>query len=338
MPEMEKETALDLADTAMGLARHHGLPPVPKVFEVLFDVTQKSNASLLQEFEAVAGSGEPVTESFVLRLYDEHCSAEAKQLNISNIEQTLSSEISNIFTSIASGMESGNVFSGKLKESIRDLSTMRTKEELREAARSLFKSNQTALASATELNQKLENSKAQIEQMRSQLDKLKENALTDHLTGVLNRRAFDDAIKEETGKAGAKPLALVILDIDHFKSVNDTWGHATGDNVLRLLGQLLRKSIKGQDKPARLGGEEFALILPNTDLNGAKAVTEHIRETFKNFDWIHQESGDSMGTITISAGAALFQPGESVESLYERADKQLYQAKETGRDKMCLAA
>ncbi|MEO1550730.1 MAG: GGDEF domain-containing protein [Pseudomonadota bacterium] len=331
------ETALDLADSAIGMARRHKLPTTPHVFEVFFTHFEGENASVVKEVQALMDN-DGMSEAQILDIHERHLSQGSDPLTLTDVEEKLSVEIAKVFTNISEGMASNSTLTGKLKDGIRDLSQSKSKEELRDIARHLVKSNQAALSASVDLNGRLEASRAQIEAMRDELEQLRENALTDHLTGVLNRRAFDELIVKEMSNAGTKPLSLVIIDIDHFKSINDTWGHNTGDNVLRRLGQLLRDNTKGKDKAARLGGEEFAIILPSTDINGAHTVSEHIRTNFEGLEFIHTESGKHMSPITLSAGIATMIPGEPVEALYERADKVLYEAKTSGRNRTCIAA
>ncbi len=125
-----------------------------------------------------------------------------------------------------------------------------------------------------------------------------------------------------------------MFDIDHFKSFNDSYGHLTGDQVLRLVGISLKHTIKGQDITARYGGEEFAVILPNTALRQALTVADHIRRAVMAKELKKKSTGEILGRVTISAGVSMLRPGDDTDALIERADACLYIAKRSGRNQV----
>ena len=163
---------------------------------------------------------------------------------------------------------------------------------------------------------------------------LEHAALTDALTGMQNRRYFDDALKEYLGefKRIGKPVGLMVLDLDHFKSVNDTHGHDVGDEVLRRIAQCLKDFTRYHDVAARVGGEEFAVVAPNMDLELLRKFSERIRKAISE---LVIESGNVRLKVTSSFGLALWDGRESAEAFYKRADLMLYQAKTSGRNRVC---
>jgi diguanylate cyclase len=126
----------------------------------------------------------------------------------------------------------------------------------------------------------------------------------------------------------------MLLDIDHFKRFNDTWGHQTGDQVLRLVAMTLKSNIKGKDMAARYGGEEFAAILPETDLEGAIIAADNIRKAIQAKELLKRSTNEKLGRITASLGVAMYRPGDTPGSLIERADRCLYAAKHAGRNRV----
>ena len=163
-------------------------------------------------------------------------------------------------------------------------------------------------------------------------------ATTDELTQVLNRRAFFKVLGEEVERAQrhGRPLGLLLLDIDHFKRVNDAQGHAGGDAVLRCLPPLIRRSLRDTDAQGRLGGEEFAILMPETDLDGALVLAERIREAVEGMAVPYQ--GRTI-RVTASIGAAAFGPGaDDPDALLNQADRALYRAKAAGRDRVVAAS
>ncbi len=163
------------------------------------------------------------------------------------------------------------------------------------------------------------------------------DADTDPLTGLPNRRGFDRRLVECTHRANRTrlPVSLIILDVDRFKSINDRFGHQTGDQVLKRIGVKLAEQIREQDTAARFGGEEFCILLPDTDRNGAQMFAEGLRTALEL-----QEYPDLplQKAITASFGVAERQAGQSFEELYAAADRALYQAKNAGRNCVKTAA
>jgi diguanylate cyclase len=129
-----------------------------------------------------------------------------------------------------------------------------------------------------------------------------------------------------------------MFDIDYFKSFNDSYGHLTGDQVLRLVGMSLKQSIKGQDITARYGGEEFAVVLPNTALRQALTVADHIRRAVMSKELKKKSTGEILGRVTISVGVSMLKTGDDMDSLIERADACLYAAKRAGRNRVVCEA
>lgn len=162
-------------------------------------------------------------------------------------------------------------------------------------------------------------------------------ALTDALTGLQNRRYFDDALAEyleEFGRIG-RPIGVMIIDLDHFKKVNDTYGHDVGDIVLKELGQCLMEFTRYHDIVARLGGEEFAVVAPNLDMYSLKKLAERIRMAVEN---LTIRAGSTTLKVTASIGIATWDGQEDGMGLYKRADAQLYHAKNGGRNRVAAAA
>jgi two-component system cell cycle response regulator len=163
---------------------------------------------------------------------------------------------------------------------------------------------------------------------------LQHAALTDGLTGMQNRRYFDDALKEYLTEFRRiqKPLGLMIFDLDHFKQVNDTHGHDVGDEVLRSVASTLRDMTRYHDVVARLGGEEFAVVAPNMTEDQLFKLAERIR---KAIAMQTVQAGNVKLKVTTSVGMATWDGKETGEDFYRRADKQLYQAKRQGRNRVC---
>lgn len=169
--------------------------------------------------------------------------------------------------------------------------------------------------------------------LRQEVDLLKEQVRTDALTGLYNFRFFSDALPLEMERASRsfQPLSLIILDIDHFKGFNDRWGHELGNRALAHVAQLIALTIRKLDFACRFGGEEFVILLPNTDLRQAVNVAERLREIIATTPLVHDEESIA---ITASLGVDEYRGNhsDSPEGFIERVDTWLYQAKHAGRN------
>jgi diguanylate cyclase len=194
--------------------------------------------------------------------------------------------------------------------------------------------------SVQSLQGKFAASQQEIERLRGDLDRARDEALMDALTGVLNRKGFDcrlQALLAEPPSADAGHC-LVMLDIDHFKKVNDTHGHLVGDRVIQALGEILRASIaQPAHAAARYGGEEFAILLPRTTLEQSVNLAEEVRARTKAMKIRDRRTQEVVLSVTISGGVAAMQPGDDAAALVARADAALYASKKAGRDRVTLA-
>lgn len=186
------------------------------------------------------------------------------------------------------------------------------------------------------LHQQILYSSNEIKQLKNDLEQAQAIAKTDDLTKIPNRRGFNEIILQvaKVAQAEQSSFALILLDIDFFKTINDDFGHLIGDSVLRFLAQQLDSETKGKDRVARFGGEEFVVILPNTSYDDAIHVANDLRKKIAGNN-LKVKSHDKPLRLTISAGVTTYQMGEDVDKLIDRADKSLYQAKNTGRNKVC---
>ncbi|CAK0760051.1 diguanylate cyclase [Gammaproteobacteria bacterium] len=184
------------------------------------------------------------------------------------------------------------------------------------------------------LNKRLKSMEGETNQLREQIRRERAQAVRDPLTGLFNRIAYEErlAIEFQRVKRYGTPLSLMILDIDFFKRINDSYGHQAGDKVLKKIATRIAANVRDADFVGRFGGEEFVSLLPETDLTSALKVAEKIRETVEScvFRFYNEPV-----PITISCGIAEFHPNDTPETVFERADQALYQAKHLGRNRCC---
>src|SRR6266436_5916455 len=180
-------------------------------------------------------------------------------------------------TLITEALGMSTSYDDSLSGATEKLSAARSRDQVKAIVESLMKSTREMRETNKALEGRLMLSKTEISNLQQSLEAIRAESLTDPLTGLGNRKYFDRSIEMAVSNAQAtgEPLSLLMFDIDHFKSFNDSYGHLTGDQVLRLVGMSLKQTIKGQDITARYGGEEFAVVLPNTALRQALTVADH---------------------------------------------------------------
>jgi diguanylate cyclase len=199
-----------------------------------------------------------------------------------------------------------------------------------------------AMQNATsELQQQVAHSRNEIEKLRADLDRAREEVYIDSLTKILNRRGLDHHIEQilkHPAASGSRSHGLVMLDIDHFKKINDQHGHLVGDQVLAAMGEVLRKVVTDPGHiVARYGGEEFAIVMPGTSLEDTAAMAEKVCQTTRAMKLRKRNAHDVVLQITVSAGAASHRAGESAQDWVARTDHALYHSKQTGRNRVTLA-
>lgn len=189
--------------------------------------------------------------------------------------------------------------------------------------------------SVQNLQSELASTKQQVAKLHDALHSARGEALIDPLTGILNRRGFESRAKQTLAaqSTSGEGVCLLMVDIDHFKNINDTYGHLFGDKVIRGIAETLKSKVRSEDSVARLGGEEFAVLLAKTDTTSAHTVAEHIRRTIEKSRIQRLDTQEKIGGITISIGVATCSNGGSLMDLLEHADKALYTSKGQGRNR-----
>ena len=222
-------------------------------------------------------------------------------------------------------------------EAAKELAQPVDQASLRAIADSLITSLRSVESQHATLEQQLQSSRRELKSLQQALTMVSVEASRDPVTGIANRRCFDRTFEAtvERAKIDRLPFSLLMIDIDHFKRFNDRLGHLIGDSILKLVGSVLSQSLRENDLVARFGGEEFAMILANSDLDTAVMIAERVRTRIMGREMKRRSTGENLGTITVSVGAATYRLNEDPRNLIKRADACLYEAKATGRNKTC---
>jgi diguanylate cyclase len=245
-------------------------------------------------------------------------------------------EIDQVMAMIDTVAGTASSYTESLAGATKQLALSKDREGLRVIVENLVATTKAMERSNQQLEERLSASKKEISDLQTSLEVVRTESLTDPLTQLANRKHFDVTLEKAIADAVEKnePLSLMMTDVDRFKAFNDSFGHLTGDQVLRLVAMSVKNNVKGKDTAARYGGEEFAVVLPNTVLRAATTVADHIRREVMSKELMKRSTGEKLGHVTISIGVATVRNGDTSQSLIERADACLYAAKRTGRNRV----
>lgn len=269
---------------------------------------------------------------------DEAHTAEV-QKSVSRVSASLEAELQKVLEVIRENMASNDSYAKTIADAQARLGNLPSVEQVRVIVKLLMAENQRMRNETVGLQSRLQQASDHISHLREDLNEAREAGLRDPLTNIGNRRAFDGAIErehDEVSEHGGK-LSVIVCDIDRFKGINDNFGHAVGDEVIKILARVLSEMTRDGDVVARIGGEEFAVILPGAGLDGAASLAERVRATFAEKKLTIRSATTSVVNMTASFGVAEFRQGEGVPALMDRADKNLYAAKKAGRNKVVAA-
>lgn len=253
---------------------------------------------------------------------------------LEKVGQELDDEVYALMAVLKQHLDFSNSHSEALAKVNKTLPSVTSAEQIRAVVQRLISENARIQNEVDTLNARVQQSQQQIEKLRASLSESQRLGMLDAVTHLKNRHWLQANLPREVKSAVeySESLCLVMADVDHFKNINDTFGHAVGDEILKRFAELLSKNIKGRDTAVRYGGEEFVLVLPHTELDGAHNLGEQIRAELAGKKWMHHKTGMPIGTVTASFGIAQLRADESPEVLLERADAKLYEAKAAGRN------
>ena len=335
------ETTMKLAITALDLVRSHLTPPNPKTFEFWYNYADGNNQELRAEVDALLKQGPGKLSPYdVEQFYDQFIAGAGEKGAERAASQGLGEELKAVQDVLRNYVEHSKTFGDTLSVSMGELTPDASAQQIAKTVQCLIGENHRMERETSELRTSVDHSQEQVKLLESRLEKAKDVSLYDPLTQLRNRRYYDQELPKLIIKAALdeKPLCLAVADIDHFKRVNDNFGHQIGDGILKLFADLLMKNIKGRDLVVRYGGEEFVILLPETQLNDAIVLLEQIRTKLQGLSLSVRTTGQKVGNVTASFGVVQLKPDEDKGSLFERADQLLYRAKEEGRNRIISEA
>ncbi len=326
-----------LAQKAFSLMQSHGIWPTPENYEIWIAYAHGDNLALNGAIDGLIKSKTAFTDAVCADLSSTfgQQGRMSEQLNAAGSD--LGQKLGDMLGMMAAAEQDTAAYgealqgaSGELRKASMDEATIRAVvEKLANATQQMEERTRT-------LEEQLTHKAREASELRNNLEQMREEALTDALSGLPNRRRFEELLDQLVADAHASgaPLCAFVADIDHFKRFNDTWGHQTGDQVIRFVASCLKPLNTGKRLAARYGGEEFVVILPEVSLDDATQVAENVRQAVQSKKLQKRSTGEDLGAISISIGVAQLVRGETAEQLIARADKLLYEAKHSGRNRV----
>jgi diguanylate cyclase len=326
------EQAKACAQKAIDLLVGHQVTPVPRNYAVSYEYWAGSNTDLTAYLDSHLKSGKPLDEYLLRDLHDRYLNQEHEQ-RFSAMGSSLQSMLVNLLQTIDTAGNNAEEHRQVVVRNIEQLNSETGQKALLAVAKDLLQAAVHAKTQSEVLQQDLEATRSEVEQLRTKIEQHRREALIDPLTGLFNRRAMEQLLGEHLASS-EDSIAMLVLDIDHFKKVNDTYGHAVGDVVLRHVADAIRKCIRGEDIAVRYGGEEFVILLPRTSLQGAMIVAETLRHRVEEMRLVRRHDNLRLEPVTASLGVAVRRPGDGQESFFQRADQALYISKSLGRNRV----
>ncbi len=310
------------------------VPAFPRHYELWYTYSAGFDQKLNTAINEILRARGKVTLEETTYLYETYLSPYRLGDKLDEFGSSLSHQIETMLESLGENIDVNSSYTTTLSDLSNELGAAKNAGAVKNVVHQLVKATAVVRASNKEMEDKLRESQAQVAELKDNLEAARFENLTDELTGLGNRRLFDQTMarKVQNSSGIGTTFCLIMLDIDHFKKFNDTWGHQTGDQVLRLVGLTLKNAISAPDIAARYGGEEFGVIMPDTTLDEAIMKADQIREAIRDRKLIKRSTGEKLGNITISAGVARFEKDDTMLTLIERADAALYSAKRSGRN------
>ena len=334
----EHERTMAFSEIALGQIKALRQPATPRNYEIWYAYATGYHPSLNQKVNETLNQSGALSEQVMEEIYTSYLSPTRLTERIDNVGNKVMGEIEQVMAMIDAAAGNASTYTESLADMTEKLGDSKDREGLRAIVESLVHTAKEMEESNQQLEERLNASKQEINELQENLEAVRTESLTDPLTQLANRKFFDMTLDQAIAESREKneALSLVMTDIDHFKNFNDSFGHLTGDQVLRLVAMSVKQNVKGQDTAARYGGEEFAIVLPNTVLRSAITVADHIRRAVMTKELMKRSTGEHLGRVTISLGVATLHKGDTPQMLIERADTCLYAAKRHGRNRvMC---
>jgi len=334
--EPDLATSRGFALAALEQMHQRGVKSTPENFTVWYGYAADAPPAVRRAIEILISNDQEFSPEVLSDLYERFYGGMKHTERIRSLAQQIETAMTGVLGTLGNAGEGVRHFGETLDHTAKDLMANNPLESVRAIIMQVMEETSAMIERSNVLERQLTATTEEIGALRKQVEDASREAQTDALTGIGNRKSFDLNLKrcmQEAMEQGTE-LSLLLMDIDHFKSFNDTYGHQFGDLVLKLVSKSMVEGIKGRDQAARYGGEEFAILLPDTDIDDAAIVAEHLRETIGSKVITNRDTKQNFGVVTISVGVSAYRLGEPPYVFIERADAALYRAKQNGRNRV----
>lgn len=333
------EQACGLAEQVVAALAVYRLIPSPENYRIWYVHLSGDDPALSRALNRLLDDGGAIDDEHCADIYERFFIRAAEERALLRAGQRLSELASELTQEVVAFSDQAARFGSSLDEAREQVQASPNAQRIWSIVRGIVDETTQMRNHAGSVDAQLRASMTEIDTLRRDLQAAWSEARTDGLTGLANRKHFDQALRVAAAQAieHQAPACLMLADIDHFKQFNDQYGHALGDQVIKLVAGLLRHNVKGQDLVARYGGEEFAVILPATRLHDASILVDRLRELVASRRIQLRDRSQSLGRITLSIGLTEFVPGEPCAAWVARADAALYDAKRAGRNRVAVA-
>ena len=310
------------------------IEPTPENYAVWYSFVTGTNAELRKQVEIMASNDQEFDKFRNQSLFEDYVLPDMAAGAIASAGDDLDNIVYRLNSTVGEAGESAEKYGAALAQASDSLGAGGA--DVQAIVGSLMAETKAMQDRNAALQAELMESTSEIDALREKPEDSKREAETDGLTGIANRKCFDRSLDEisNAAQASGETMCLLMVDIDFFKKFNDSFGHATGDQVLKLVARTLPDCVRDEDVAARYGGEEFSVILPGADLEKAWEIGERIRTQVGAKKIMKRSTNEDLGTITLSVGVGRHRPGEPVADLMKRADEALYLCKANGRNQV----
>lgn len=332
--------AEEISQRSLLLASQWRMAPLPFIYDVCFNYIAEADPRLKQKLDGLL-ERKPQPDQFELQsMYAELLERRTAYLkDLGKAGSHLTKQTKTIRSQIDQHIAACDSYSSDLENTASRIpEAMSSPDRLKRLVDELATRSQQMSESTRDLRTRMAEAVREIRQLGEELEKARKRELLDPLTGVFNRRGFDKQLVKVIEKARATKtgVTLILSDIDHFKDINDTYGHQIGDEVIKFVAFLMKHHTVESEIVARIGGEEFAIIIPDREVGDVLSIAEKTRSELEAKKLKITMTGQIIKKVTISSGVAVLKPEDDDYSLFRRADQALYRAKQDGRNQTCF--
>lgn len=321
------------------LLNTHKLPATPVNYSVFYCYVAGASLALNEAVDNAIQQNKKFTTALLVELYEKYINGSAAIAQQEHIQETLNKVMNEASDEIQHANEDANSFDKTLNRHAATLSSLSDPDSAAMVLKQILDDTRQMVRSTNSLQARMHDTSAEVDKLKAELSAVKETAEKDALTGLKNRGTFDLKINDTVQNQSKQnlPSTIIMLDIDHFKRINDSFGHLVGDRVIRYVAALLTQIMGPDNFVARYGGEEFVVLIDNQPVEAAFKLAEKVRTAMGNSKLQRKDSGETIGKVTLSAGISVLRENDTIDSFIDRGDKALYEAKNTGRNKTIVS-